>query len=50
MGIEDAREIYTYIYPLWDIAFACIFGYTDAVEVLLISAPHMSVAISSGHV
>ena len=50
MGIEDAREIYTHIYPRWDIAFDRIFGYTDAVGVLMISAPHMSVAISSGHV
>jgi len=41
-------KIYTHIYPRWDIAFDHIFGYTDAVEVLF--APHMSVAISSGHV
>jgi len=43
-------KIYAHIYPLWDIAFDRIFGYTDSVEVLLISAPHMSVAISSGYV
>jgi len=50
MGIEDAFEIYTHIYPRWDIAFDRIFGYTDSVEVLLISAPRIRVAISSGHV
>jgi len=50
MVVEDAREIYTHIYPRWDIAFDRIFGYTDSVEILLISAPHMNVAISSGHV
>ena len=49
-GIEDAREIYTHIYPQWDIAFDRIFGYTDFVEILMISTPHIRVAISSGHV
>jgi hypothetical protein len=30
------------IYPLWGRGFACIFGYTASVEVLLISAPQTS--------
>ena len=30
-------KIYPHIYPLWDIAFALVFIYTDSVEVLLIS-------------
>ena len=43
-------KIYPHIYPLWDIAFALVFIYTDSVEVLLVSAPQTSVATSSGHV
>ena len=43
-------KIYPPLYPLWRIAFACIFGYTESVEVLLISAPQTRVAISRGHV
>jgi hypothetical protein len=29
-------KIYPHFYPLWDIAFALVFDYTDSVEVLLI--------------
>ena len=36
---QQNAKIYPHIYPLGDIAFACVIGYTDSVEVLLISAP-----------
>ena len=32
MVVEDARENYPHIYPRWDIAFACVFDYTDSQE------------------
>jgi hypothetical protein len=32
-------KIYPPIYPLWGIAFALVFGYTDSLEVLLIGVP-----------
>ena len=32
MVVEDARENYSHIYPRWDIAFACVFDYTDSQE------------------
>jgi len=32
MVVEHARENYPHIYPRWDIAFACVFDYTDSQE------------------
>ena len=47
---QQNAKIYPHIYPLGDIAFACVIGYTDSLEVLLISAPESSVANGCGHV
>jgi hypothetical protein len=47
---QQNTKIYPHIYPLWDIAFECIFGYTDSLEVLLISAPHTRVITECCHV
>ena len=48
--IVSLPKYLSHIYPRWDIAFARIFGYTDSVEVLLISAPHMMCDHYRGHV
>ena len=29
---RHSAKIYTHIYPQWDIAFACVFDYTDSQE------------------
>ena len=34
----ETSEIYPQIYPLWGIAFARVFGYSDFREVSLVSA------------
>ena len=47
---QQNAKIYPHIYPLWDIAFALVFDYTDSLEVLLISAPQTNVATRCGHV
>ena len=47
---QQNAKIYPHIYPLWGMAFALVFGYTDSVEVLLISAPQTRVSTGCGHV